>query len=689
MGAIENEFVRYIPTFIVAIQADGKTLMMNDRMLRSLGYTEDEVEGTDYLKTFIPQGDQEIVAKNLEMLAESEHPAVSESHVLAKNGQELLVEWHGRAVFKGDDLAYFLAAGIDSTMLKRANVAQIEYSDLLEKTVQDRTAELTKATEHLQREIEERKLVEEGLRKNEESIRQLIERAPIAMAISSGLDIQLINKKATELFGYTMEDLLNVDHWWSRAYPNIPGHDPEKIKAEWAVMIKQAIEKGTETEPIERWVTCKDGSTRYVKINAIPIGTKVLVTFFDLTERKQAEERERKETNETLKESEEMFKILFQNVTDPILIHDLEGRILDLNPAACKKFGCSRKDMPEKLEIVKETSYNSQIINEKAKLKWNGVTSVELIGRLIDYKGTKVVISTARDFTSSKNKDETLKLPRSTSSALFRAFVDAMLSRSINRDQLVKTINDMIHSGEIIPLGRRIVSSKEVAPTSDNVGTTPKQSSDLEIDDEISLTKQEFFTAIRRVGKIIRRSDPSVPIEESIADLIANSGFSKYEFILIPGTSYAIKEERPNIIMELFSELIHCGLDGLCISRYPPEGLQESYNIPLERTIWLTQRKNEAKYNFMDPTNFTRLSNMISKFLDMAEDPVVLIEGLSYLISQNSYEAVLRFIQSLRDEVVMKRALLLIAIDPLSFNMVELHRLDSELQPLDIGQKAI
>jgi hypothetical protein len=68
-----------------------------------------------------------------------------------------------------------------------------------------------------------------------------------------------------ELFGYTIEDLPEVDKWWPLAYPNYPGYDPGKMKAEWEAMIEEAILKGTDIKPLERWVTCKDSSTRYVK----------------------------------------------------------------------------------------------------------------------------------------------------------------------------------------------------------------------------------------------------------------------------------------------------------------------------------------------------------------------------------------------------------------------------------------
>jgi len=55
---------------------------------------------------------------------------------------------------------------------------------------------------------------------------------------------------------------------------------------------------------------------------------------------------------------------------------------------------------------------------------------------------------------------------------------------------------------------------------------------------------------------------------------------------------------------------------------------------------------------------------------------------MGYLITQSNYETVLRFIQSQRDEIALKNAIMLVHIDPLSLDTKELHRLGSEMEPL-------
>jgi len=75
---------------------------------------------------------------------------------------------------------------------------------------------------------------------------------------------------------------------------------------------------------------------------------------------------------------------------------------------------------------------------------------------------------------------------------------------------------------------------------------------------------------------------------------------------------------------------------------------------------------------------------MISDFLNNANYPLILLEGMGYLITQSNYETVLRFIQSQRDEISLMNGMMLVHIDPLSLDIKELHRLKSEMEPLKI-----
>jgi PAS domain S-box-containing protein len=121
----ERDFRRTLiessPSYFVAINGDGMTIMMNESMLAALGYDRDEVVGKDYLTTFIPERDRNVVARVFQRILSSHDPVVALNRILAKNGDELLVEWRGRSIFKASgELDYFFGTGIDITARKQA-----------------------------------------------------------------------------------------------------------------------------------------------------------------------------------------------------------------------------------------------------------------------------------------------------------------------------------------------------------------------------------------------------------------------------------------------------------------------------------------------------------------------------------------------------------------------------------------
>ncbi len=272
------------------------------------------------------------------------------------------------------------------------------------------------------------------------------------------------------------------------------------------------------------------------------------------------------------------------------------------------------------------------------------------------------------------------------SANLFRTFSEVMLASLSDgqRNEVIEEVNNMISTGaffEGIP-EKHLPDDDSVAGCEPDMRNALRPCG-LDIEKGLVLTRRAFFLAVRRLARIIKKHHPAFDLTSAVSDLMRSYGRSPFELSLVPGTTYVIEEEKPAKSLEIFSELVSHGMDGLCISRYNPETLNERYNVPVETVIWLTQ-KSEPGYRTVDPTNFPRLSSMISDFLEKANYPLVLLEGLGYLITQSNYETVLRFMQSQRDEIALKSAILMVHIDPLSLDTKELHRMESELEPLKI-----
>jgi hypothetical protein len=273
------------------------------------------------------------------------------------------------------------------------------------------------------------------------------------------------------------------------------------------------------------------------------------------------------------------------------------------------------------------------------------------------------------------------------SSYLFQTFSDAMLFQ-LNDDarrEAVMQANEQIASGEFFETSRQTkpLSDDSVSACEPDMKGALQSGMSIIVLPDLVLTRRSFFVAVRRLGRIIKAYDPAFDIVATLAELMKSYGRSPYEITLIPGTTYIIAEEKPQKSLELFSELVRHGMDGLCLSRYNPATLDERYNVPADTVIWLTQ-KSEPGYRTVDPTNFPRLSSMITDFLGRANYPIILLEGMGYLITQSNYETVLRFVQSQRDEIALKNAIMLVHIDPLSLDTKELHRLGSEMETFKV-----
>ena len=104
------------PAYMASIDAEGRTVMMNQAMLNALGYVEDEVRGQDYLATFVLESDRDEVAAFFGNILHQDRTVQSENRIVAKDGREWLVQWEGRPVYRAEgELDFLFVVGINVT----------------------------------------------------------------------------------------------------------------------------------------------------------------------------------------------------------------------------------------------------------------------------------------------------------------------------------------------------------------------------------------------------------------------------------------------------------------------------------------------------------------------------------------------------------------------------------------------
>ena len=183
---------------------DGTLSFVNTAYCRYFGRKREELIGRNFL-TLIPAEDQDTVKKQFAFLSQKNPVAMYEHRVLLANGEIRWQQWTVRALFdKKGNLIEFQSVGRDNTKCKQAEVALQKAHNILERQIQERTAELIKANAALQAEIIERKRVEESL-KYQVEFEKLVATISTHFVNLTSTDIDFGINQALQIIGMFME----------------------------------------------------------------------------------------------------------------------------------------------------------------------------------------------------------------------------------------------------------------------------------------------------------------------------------------------------------------------------------------------------------------------------------------------------------------------------------------------------
>jgi len=255
----------------------------------------------------------------------------------------------------------------------------------------------------------------QSLQSSEMKFRSVIQSASDAIfLVTEDGKVTLWNKAAEKIFGYTEEEIIGKE-----ATILMGEKYAQKAKETGFLETLENVIAPLAGQIIQATGRRRDGSEFPLEMSGSVWKTNNSIFYTsiirDITDRKKA--------GETLKESEERYRDLFENANDTIYVHDLQGNFISVNQTGERVFGYSREEAatlnmtqivaPEYLEIAQKhiaakiagkpsSSYEIECIRKDGRR-----VAFEINSRVIWENGKPAAIQgIARDITDRKLAEE-------------------------------------------------------------------------------------------------------------------------------------------------------------------------------------------------------------------------------------------------------------------------------------------
>jgi len=289
------------------------------------------------------------------------------------------------------------------------------------------------------RDITEHVQAEEQLREKEAQYRAIFEASTDGLEILDfdGYIVEA-NPAACKMYGYSYDEMIGL-------------HASALTSPEYLPLLAEAlqvIQAGGQFQT-QGLSLRKDGTFFQGDARGTPFTYKgkphILGIVRDITERVQAEEQ--------LREKEEQYRGIFEASNDGLIIRNMEGVVVEANPAACKMHGYTYEEYrslprsvlihPDYLslltEIIQSVQVGRSIQGRVVDLRKDGSAfPIEFRSDPFMYRGQLHMLTVLRDITEQVRAEEQLREREAQYRSIFEATTDGLFIFDLGNGQLVE-----------------------------------------------------------------------------------------------------------------------------------------------------------------------------------------------------------------------------------------------------------
>jgi PAS domain S-box-containing protein len=417
--------------------------------------------------------------------------------------------------------------------------------------------------------------------------------------------------------------------------------------------------------------------------------------------------RER-ELEAKLRKSEEKYRCLFENANDAILlISPKDGHILEVNNRAREFTGYSKEELESKCfrdicasrkicsimeNFPQQGRVQSEVFYEVSFIRKNReIVLGDISAGLVEFGGKESILCIVRDITEKKKSEEEIRRLKEFNEKIVQGLQEGVLMED-SQGRIIFANPRMI---EMLGYTRDELLGRHLSAF-----VAPDYSKKIELmKEKMSDGRRSRYEAVMmsKKGKEIPVVISTTPMFEKgvfkggLAVITDISAIKKEEdemsrrvmkYRVSRGNAYLVKEKELEKGLDVLSDLLNAGYNGLIITRTPPTKMKDmcAEDVPV---VWLS----EKRYDKMTiPPNFFLIEKTIENYLN--RNRVVLLDRLDYLILKNGFKKTMEFIQRLCEMFFINKAILILSMDPKILDEKERRLLDKEVAELRLKHEA-